>query len=302
MILVVGGTGTLGTHVVRALHARRLAVRVLTRDPARGAHLGVELVRGDVTDPQSVARAMRGVRTLVLAMHGFAGVDAAGTPAVDRDGTVHALEAARAAGVEHVVLVSVLGASPSHPMVLFRMKHAAEQALHGSGIAWTIVRPSAFMETWVRLLGDPMRRTRRTLVFGRGRTPINFVSARDVAHVVEHAVVSESLRGRAIDVDGPENRTMLDIADVIARELGMPLRARHVPRAAMRVASMMLAFAKPVIAAQVRAGLVMDTAPDQTRPTPAWPAALGIGSLATFDDVVREWNRGSSAGAVDATS
>jgi len=263
MILVTGGTGNLGTEVVRRLRARQLAVRVLTRAPERARHLageGVEIVVGDARDGRSVVRAMGGVRTVVSAMHGFAGVDAAGVKAVDREGNANLIRAARASGAEHFVLLSILGAGPSHPMELFRAKHAAELELKQSGLAWTIVRPTAYMETWLMVMGDPLQRGGKIPVFGRGENPINFVSVRDVAAFVERAVLDSSLRGRALDVGGPENLTFNELARRIERAAGRPNVTRHVPRAVMRVASTLLAAVKPPLAGQIRGGVVMDTA------------------------------------------
>ncbi len=262
MILVAGGTGNLGTEVVRRLRARQLAVRVLTRAAERARHLageGVEIVVGDVRDGRSVARAMGGVRTVVSAMHGFAGVEAAGVEAVDRDGNANLIRAARASGAEHLVLLSILGAASSHPMALFRAKHAAEVALEQSGLAWTIVRPTAYMETWLMVMGEPVQRGGKIMVFGRGENPINFVSVRDVAAFVERAVLDSSMRGRGLDVGGPENLTFIEFARRIERAAGRAGVTRHVPRPVMRIASTLLAPFKPAVAGQIRGGVVMDT-------------------------------------------
>jgi NADH dehydrogenase len=262
MILVTGGTGTLGTELLGRLRARRLAVRVLTRDPARARHLtgeGVEVVQGDARDGRVLARVMGGVDTVISAMHGFAGVDAAGTRAVDRGGNANLIRAARAAGAGHFILLSVRGAAPTHPMQLFRDKHAAERELEASGLSWTIVRPSSYMETWLAVLGEPLAKTGRVVVFGRGENPINFVSVRDVAAVVERAVFDSALRGRIVDVGGPENLTFNELARRMHAAAGSTKAPRHVPRGVMRLASTLLAPVKPALAAQIRGGLIMDS-------------------------------------------
>ena len=90
MIVVAGGTGTLGTRLVARLAEQGLAVRVLTRDPARAQHLagrGVEVVRGDVRDPGSLTRALRGASTVISAVHGFAGHGGVSPASVDRAAT-----------------------------------------------------------------------------------------------------------------------------------------------------------------------------------------------------------------------
>ena len=289
MLLVTGGTGTLGTELVRRLGAPGRPVRVLTRAPSRAAHLaasGVEIVAGDVRDGRTVARIMGGVRMVVSAMHGFAGIDAAGAMPVDRDGNANLIRAARAAGVEHFVLLSVRGASPAHPMELFRAKYAAERELQASGLVWTIVRPSSYMETWLNVLGEPLARTGKIVVFGRGENPINFVSVRDVAAVVERAVTDPVLRGRVIDVGGPENLTFNELARRIERAAGRARVTRHVPRPVMRVAAALLAPVKPVLAAQIRGGVVMDTT-DLTFDASSWSREFPDIPLTTLSDVMR---------------
>src|SRR5690348_4565669 len=151
MILVAGGTGRLGTKVVALLRKRGMEVRVLTRDPSRAANVagpGVEIAEGDVRDIVAVRRAMAGARTVISAIQGFAGTRDGSPATIDRDGNHNLILAAREASIEHFVLVSDKDASPDHPTDLMRMKYAAEQDLKVSGLGWTIIRPTAFMETW----------------------------------------------------------------------------------------------------------------------------------------------------------
>ncbi len=262
MILIAGGTGTLGTRVVRLLTERGLMVRVMTREPGRARHLEgdlVEVVAGDVRDSGAVERAASGSRTIVSAIQGFAGTDPTGPLAVDRLGNANLIRAAQTGGVEHFVLVSVQGAAPNHPMELARMKHAAEQQLKASELAWTIVRPTAFMEVWGTLIGEPLLKTGKTRIFGRGNNPINFVSVHDVARFVELAVVDPALRGELVEVGGPENLTMRQVAQTFGTVSGRAAKTTHVPLPMMRLASVLLRPVNPRLAGQIRAGIVMNT-------------------------------------------
>ena len=155
MILVAGGTGRLGTRVVTLLRQRGQNVRVLTRDRSRAAHLAgthIEIVEGDVRDLAALRHAVAGARTVISAIQGFAATKDGSPATIDRDGNRNLILAAREAGVEHFVLVSVKDASPDHPAELMRMKHAAEQELKASRLTWTIIRPTAYMETWCEVL------------------------------------------------------------------------------------------------------------------------------------------------------
>lgn len=245
MILVAGGTGRLGTLVAAQLAGRGVDVRVLTRDPARAAHLrgvAAEIVTGDVRDRASLDAAMAGVTTVVSAVQGFAG-PGRGTPtSVDDHGNVNLIDAASAVDAD-VVLVSIVGASAEHPMELFRAKHQAEEHLRASGRPWTIVRATAFVELWADIVA-------KGIVFGRGDNPINFVSVGDVAAVVVQATVDPNLRGQVLEVGGPEDLTFNQLAGIVRETRKMPKTVRHIPRGVLRVMS--------TVSRQPRAALVMD--------------------------------------------
>lgn len=246
MIAVAGATGRLGTLVVRRLAASGMPVRALTRDPRRAGHLlgaARDVVSCDVRDRESLLPALRDAATVVSAVHGFAGPGRVSPESVDRDGNANLVDVA-AAQHSHVVLVSIVGAAPDSPMELVRAKWAAEEHLRATCDAWTIVRASAFVELWAELLG-------RSIVFGRGENPINFVSVTDVADAVVRAATEPQLRGQVVEVTGPSDLTFNELADLLLRIRGSPAKVRHVPRWALR----MLA----PLARQPRAALAMDT-------------------------------------------
>ena len=264
MILIAGGTGRLGTKVVALLRQRGLEVRVLTRDRSRAAHLsgtGVEIVEGDVRDPESVRRAMAGAQTVVSAIQGFAGTKDGSPVTIDRNGNRNLVLAAREAAVEQFVLVSVKDASPKHPAELMRMKYAAEQDLKASGLAWTIIRPTSYMETWCDVLGRPLLDKGKTQVFGRGLNPINWVSVADVAELVALATRDPAMRGELIEIGGPENLTMTAFVDSFRKEIGSSGTVSHIPPAAMRLMAVVMSIANPGMARQIQMGIIMDTRP-----------------------------------------
>jgi uncharacterized protein YbjT (DUF2867 family) len=261
MILVAGGTGRLGTQVVRLLVDGSQDVRVLTRDPARTGHLPgtVQTLAGDLRDPATIAAAVQGCATVVSAVHGFAGPGRPSPEAIDRDANRGLIQAAAAAGVGHMVLVSVLGAAPDHPMSLHRAKHAAEQALQAAGVPWTIIRPTAYLETWIGIIGAKLPDKGQALVFGPGRNPINFVSAGDVAAVVDLAVNGRSLHGQVVEVAGPENLSFTQLAERLIAVSGRPGRTRHIPLPMLRAMSVLARPVSPVLARQAQAAVVMNT-------------------------------------------
>jgi len=274
---------------VPLLTARGLAVRILTRDPARARHLQgdrVEIVAGDVRDRTAVDRAMAGVRTVISAIQGFSGTGGASPRTVDGQGNSILIQAAQAAGVDHFILVSVQGAVPDHPMDLFRMKHRAEQELRASGLTWTIIRPTAFMEVWARLIGEPLVTTGRTRIFGRGDNPINFVSAHDVARFIDLAVVDPALRGGVVEVGGPENLSLRQVAATVETVTGKMGAKSHVPLPMMRLMAVLMRPVNPALARQIQAGVVMDTRDMSFEPTDTSRRYPSI-PLTSIADVVR---------------
>ena len=260
MILVAGGTGALGTVLVKRLRARFATVRVLVRDPARAVHLrdsGVELVKGDLRDSDSLRRAVTGVDTVVAAAHGFGNDDSGSPDSVDRHGNMHLVEAAAGAGA-HLVLMSAVAAASSSRLDLFRAKHDAEQYLKASTAPWSIVRATAFVETWAGIMGPIVRTKGRTLVFGRGDNPINFVSVIDVAALVDRVVMDSSLRQHTFEIGGPDNISFNQFAAMVGERLGKPGPARHVPRAVLRGMATLLGPFKPSLARHAQAALLMD--------------------------------------------
>ena len=222
MILIAGGTGRLGSVLAARLTGRGLAVRVLTRAPARASHLaapGIEVVTGDVRDRASLALAVRGADVVVSAIHGFTGPRGTSPATIDYQGNVNLIDAARATGADFV-LMSGVGAAADSPMELFRMKHAAEQYLQAGDGCWTIVRATSFLELWIDVLGKTAARSGRPVVFGRGDNPINFVSVTDVADLLELAVTDPATRGRILEIGGPDNLTFNQLAAAIQQAAG----------------------------------------------------------------------------------
>jgi NADH dehydrogenase len=278
MILVAGGTGRLGTLVVGGLAGRGLPVRVLTRDPARAAHLAgarVEAVTGDVRDRAAVRNATSGVTLVVSAVQGFAGPGRVSPRSVDRAGNINLTDAAAAAGAGFVLL-SVIGAAPDSPLELFRMKHAAESYLRSSGIPATVIRAAAFLETWAGLLEQTARRSGRPLVFGQGGNPVTFVSAADVAWLVEEVVMDPASRGQTLEIGGPDTLTMSDFAVRLQAAAGRAGTPRHVPRAALQLAAATLGRVSPATGRQLRAALAMDQLDLATGPGAARRAYPGL--------------------------
>jgi len=263
MILIVGASGRLGSVVVQHLLTQGKSLRVMTRDSRGLEHLkqqGVEIVSGDLRDRASLASACLGVEQVLAAAHALDGKGDNNPQTVDDMGNRHLIDAAKAAGVKHFIFVSVQGASPDSPLEFFRIKYRTEEYLRASGLNFTILRPGAYMELWAQLIGQPIREQGKTTIFGRGNNPINFVSVEDVAHFVSIGLDDARVRNTVIEVGGPENLTMNQVAETFERTSGRQAKKRHIPLPMMRVMSILMRPLNPAMSRLIRNGIYMDTA------------------------------------------
>jgi len=220
MILVVGATGLLGMEVCQCLRKEGKAVRGLVRatsDAGKTADLdkiGVELVRGDLKDKTSLESACAGVTTVISTASSTLSRQAGDSiETVDQRGQIALIDAARFAQVEHFIFVSFRD-NPRIQYPLTVAKRAAEQRLKDSGLAYTILQASYFMEVWLSpTLGfDVASRTAR--IYGDGTKPLSWVSYKDVAKIAAAAVDQRAARNATLDVGGPEALTPLEVVRI----------------------------------------------------------------------------------------
>jgi len=288
VITIVGGTGRLGRLVASRLVADGRPVRLVGRHVHDGLPDGTEFVAADVRRPQTLSAAVTGSDVVVSAVQGVDPTYGESPAEVDRDGNLALIRAARGVGAD-VVLLSSIDASPEHPMELMRMKAAAEQELRQGEpgrVDWTVVRPTAYVELWAEMMRQTAGRSGVPKVFGRGANPVNFVTVADVAAAVHRAVVDPSLRGAVIDVGGPEDLTMTELARLVTGQS----RVAHIPRAALRVMSVAMTRVRPAQARLATMALQMDTIPMAHDPTssredhpwlPCTPVAEALSSGST---------------------
>lgn len=213
-ILVMGATGTVGAAVARELRAAGLPVRAGVRRCRVGAN-GADDVALDLTAPHTWPGAFDGVRTMFLLR----------PPALGnaRRDVLPAVAAAQAAGVEHVVFLSLQGAD----RITVVPHHAIEAWLRTSGLSWTFVRPSFFCQNLSTThAGDIRDRSEVVVPAGNGRTA--FVDALDVAAVAARALADPvAHRDKAWTVTGPDALTYGEVARLLTAELGREIRYRR---------------------------------------------------------------------------
>lgn len=233
-VLVLGGTGTIGRATVRALVSRGHRVVCLVRPGAHvdsGFPASAEIRFADVTDPGSLARdGFRGEAfdVLVSCLASRTGVPEDAW-AIDHDAHLSALAASRAAGVGHVVLLSAI--CVQKPVLAFQhAKLAFEAALIASGVAYTIVRPTAFFKSLSGQV-ERVRRGKPFLVFGDGvLTACKPISDDDLGAYLADCLDAPGRRNRVLPIGGPGAAiTPKAQGEALFALLGRAPRFRHVP-------------------------------------------------------------------------
>ena len=269
MILVTGGTGTVGRELLRLLQDTGQLHRVLTRSSERARMLeaaGSQAMVGNAENPADLVAAVAGCDTVISAMTGFGPSSGSSPAAVDRDGNLNLIRAAQNAGVERFVLFSVRDAGPGHPLELNRMKFSAEQALRESDMDWTILHPTIILETFTAIMQESLDRHGVAVVFGRGDRPVNFIGAAYVAQRALAAARSSDLHGSVLELAGPENLSFNDLASLLVTRHGSG-RVVHVPLPVLRAMAFSATTLAPRWGRILRAAILMCTSDMASEPS-----------------------------------
>ncbi len=212
MILVTGATGTVGREVVAQLLATGQRVRMMTRDPSKvKLDGGVEVVQGDFDVPHTLTSAVSGVEKVFSLTFG----PQTGT----RENNL--AQAAKASGVRHIVKLSALGGDDETRNDIRKWHDEGEQAIRAAGIAWTVLRPTAFMSNALRWRATVRAQGKVFSNYGDGKLPP--VHPRDIAAVAVRALTSDGHEGKAYPLTGPEALTMGEQVKILENAIGRPL-------------------------------------------------------------------------------
>ena len=246
VVLVAGGSGFIGSHIVRRLAAKGHRVVVMSRHPERAngrVPAGVSFRTGDVNDADSLRAAMAGVDVVVGAVQfpnhpvekpskGYTYVK------VDGEGTTRLVQVARAAGVKRFVYIGGAGTREGQTAPWFQGKLMAEKAVRESGIPYTIFRPSWVYGPEDRTLNKFVTFARMLPfipVIGNGRTKVQPVLVGDLAEVVAASIDMEQAVGKVYEIGGPQELTMDEIIRTMLRVMGKQRPLVHHPRWFMKL-------------------------------------------------------------------
>ncbi|MGN9843756.1 NAD(P)H-binding protein [Nonomuraea sp. H19] len=212
-ILVTGATGNVGKHVVAQLAEAGLEVRALVRDPGR-ARLPVEMVRGDLTVPETLHPALEDVESVFLLWPGFAAETAAGAVA------------AIAKHARRVVYLSadVTDLAEDEEPTLFHQ--AVERLIRHSGLGWTFLRPGGFA-TNTLMWADQIKQG--VVRWPYGQAARSLIHEKDIAAVAAHVLTSAGHGGAKYVLTGPERLTQAEQVRVIGEAIGREVRWAELP-------------------------------------------------------------------------
>ena len=293
-VAVVGGTGFVGGGIADAVRRQghRVIVTTHNESPDRRGGLpdDVELRRANATTGDGLQEALRGADAVVVAL-AFENLPIESSrrhqtfEEVDAGGTEHVVAAAAAAGVRRIVYVSGAGAAPDADRHWFRAKWRAEEAIRGSGMTWTIVRP-----TWI--YGPRDVALNRFLGFARrlGMVPLTNSGAQrlapvfidDVGRLVADALVDDAAANQVFELGGPDERSMREIVSIALRVAGLRRPIVPGPTPLIKLAAILLSWLpSPLLTADavdfINQPAVVDTRPLLERmPRRLTPLAEGL--------------------------
>ncbi len=233
MYLIAGATGNLGGAITHLLLAQGRPVRILARPQSNYQPLaaaGAQVVLGDLKERPSLDPACRGIQAVITTANSVqrGGEDTPQT--VDLEGNRNLIDAARAAGVQHFIFMSVAIADANSPVPFVAAKGKTEEYLRASGLPYTILAPNAFMEFWVGVyIGLPALHGQPVTIVGEGRRKHSFIAAADVARFTLASLGNPQATNRKWFLGGPEPVSLREAVAAYERVLGKSIPVQSVP-------------------------------------------------------------------------
>ncbi|HNB20859.1 MAG TPA: NmrA family NAD(P)-binding protein [Candidatus Obscuribacter sp.] len=240
MILVLGGSGLLGSAILKHLQRQRYPARVLTRGMGdwRSSNIpnlkqqGTEVVVGDMTDPNVLTKAISGCTAVIHAGGSFFQSNADTMKAVHLDVVENLTRISELGGVQRFIHVSCLGASEHSASKMMQYKWEAEQIVKDAPFYWTIVRPSYFYGSsfpFMNILLPVLKMKPVIPVPGAGLSEIEPVFVDDVANVIVQSLYNRGTVSKVYEVGGPITYTILEFIELIKEYMKIKTPLMHIP-------------------------------------------------------------------------
>lgn len=221
IIVVTGATGNIGKPVIEGLIAKGYQPRAVVRKQKPNAdwdNAGIKQVEADLNDVEALTKAFNGADKVFSLSPLVENMVALGKTTVD---------AAKRAGVKHLVRSSALGAGLDSPITMGRWHGAVEKAVENSGLDYTIVQPASFFQNYLGYADTIIKNHAFYAPLGEGR--VSLIDARDIAAVAVVALTEMGHAGKKYAVTGGESLSCEDIAAALSEILGRPINYVDVP-------------------------------------------------------------------------
>jgi uncharacterized protein YbjT (DUF2867 family) len=239
MILVTGATGTVGRPLIEVLSTAGADIRaVIRKGQAAGLPAHVEVVVGDLSRPDTIAPALRGVTALFL------------HPRAVADAAFELVALAREQGVQRVVALSAINIDDPLDQQPSRYNgdrnKEAEQAAVASGLEWVSLRPSSFASNTLQAWGAQIR-AGDVVRYVYAAFEESLLDERDLAAVGARALLSDDLLGRRLRLSGPQSLSHAEMVATIGEVIGRPLRFQEVEPEVLKRGMIANGFSEPFV-------------------------------------------------------
>ena len=213
MILLTGLTTTIGRRVAKRLLKSGHSFTALLRDVDKASDLKskkVALVKGDLSKPDSIKKAMDGIENAFLL-----------PPITENQFKLEKnfIDTAKKAGVKHIVKYSAIGADPKSPSTILKYHGQSEEYLKDSGLTYTLIRPNLFMQNFVDFYGQQIRK-KKEIRLSLKNARCGYVDLRDTARLIKKVLTSNENKNKTYTVTGPESLSCLEITELFSEAMG----------------------------------------------------------------------------------
>ena len=242
MLLVVGSTGMVGTEICSMLASKKTHFRAMVRetsDPAkveRLKSLGAEIVKGNLCNPESLKAACQGASAVICTVSAMPFCYQPGAndiQSVDFEGVNNLIDAAKATGVKQFIYTSFSG-NLDRDFPLRNAKRAVEQHLKESGLVFTILRPSMFMEVWLTPAVGFDAANAKATIYGTGDQLIAWITIKDVAKFAVESLTNLAARNKVLELGGPQSISPHQVIKLFEKAKGKTFNVTYVPPEALQ--------------------------------------------------------------------
>ena len=235
-VLVVGASGFLGNEICRQLRSKNLPVKAMVRtstDPVKIEQLiklGIEVVKGDFRNKETFYPALNGVKTVITTVSSIPFSYKPGEndiQLVDENGMINLIDASKSAGVNHFIFTS-FSKNIDLDFPLRNAKRKVERYLIKSGLTYTILRPSFFMELWFSAAVGFDALNGKVNICGTGTNPVAYISFKDVAKFAVESISNPSSKNVALELGGPQNISPLDAVKIFEEVLHKKIDVQYI--------------------------------------------------------------------------